>query len=269
MYFYLANAPDTANPVKLEIVNSDGQVVRTYSAKRQPPAPGAPPTRALRVNQGLNRVVWDLRTEPLAGFAGVTLFVTDQGPRVPPGQFTVRLTAEGKTLTQPLTVRPDPRLEMSPDDLAREQRIAKQLYQRAQDIFAQVRTLRSVRDQVNRVTSVADLPNADSVRKLGTRIRSRIDSLEQALVQVRSTNGQDVINFRPGLISQVQFLADAMDESSSAPTQPMDQRVGEIDVAWQAIDTRIHALMDGDVAALNALLAGVPMISVPRPKPVP
>ena len=111
--------------------------------------------------------------------------------------------------------------------------------------------------------------SADSVKKLSARIRARIDTLEQSLVQVRSTNGQDVINYRPGLISQVQFLADAMDESSMAPTQPMEQRVGEIDVAWQGIEDRVHALMDGDVASLNALLAGTPAIVVPRPKPVP
>src|SRR5205814_2146329 len=59
MYFYLANAPDSANPVKLEIVNADGQVVRTFSARKQPSAPGAAPVPALRVNKGLNRVVWD------------------------------------------------------------------------------------------------------------------------------------------------------------------------------------------------------------------
>lgn len=269
IYLYLANAPDTASGVKLEILGADGRVVRTYTSKLQQPPPGAPQPKPLKITKGLNRVVWDLRSEPLAPFTGVVIFAPTEGYRVPPGDYTVRLTAEGRTLTQPLKVLPDPRLEMTPEQIAREQTIVTRLNRRAEEIFSTVRTLRSVRDQVNRVAALRDLPNADSVKALGARISARIDTLEQSLVQVRSTNGQDVINYPPGLISQVLFLADAVDASGVAPTQAMEQRVGEIDAAWQALDARVRSLTNQDVAKLNALLAGTPAIIVPANKPVP
>ncbi|HJQ20134.1 MAG TPA: glycosyl hydrolase [Gemmatimonadaceae bacterium] len=272
LYFYLANTPDTtanALPTKLEILGADGRVIRTYSSKRQPPPAGGTPTPAMTVKQGLNRVVWDLRTEPLAPFSGVVIFVPTEGYRVAPGDYTVRLTAEGKTLTQPLKVLSDPRLQMSAEELAREQSIIEKLNARAAEIFQEVRTLRSVRDQVNRVSSQADLPNADSVKALGKRITARIDTLEQSLVQVRSTNGQDVINYPPGLISQVLFLADAVDASGLPPTRVTEERMGEIDVLWQALDARVRSTIDQDVARLNSLLAGAPAVVVPARKPVP
>jgi hypothetical protein len=37
--------------------------------------------------------------------------------RAIPGQYTVRLTAAGQTLEQPLTVRPDPRINTSADEM--------------------------------------------------------------------------------------------------------------------------------------------------------
>ena len=197
------------------------------------------------------------------------IFAPTDGYRVAPGDYTVRLTAEGKALVQPLKVVPDPRLQMSPEEIAREQTMIAKLNARAAEIFSEVRTLRSVRDQVNRVSSQPDLPNADSVKALSARIKTRLDSLEQSLVQVRSTNGQDVINYPPGLISQVLFLASAVDESGLAPTRAMEERVGEIDVLWQALDARIRNVIDQDVARLNSLLSGVPAVVVPRPKPVP
>ena len=32
-----------------------------------------------------------------------------QGPQAPPGHYTVKLVVDGRTYTQPLTVKPDPR----------------------------------------------------------------------------------------------------------------------------------------------------------------
>ena len=69
------------------------------------PAPG------LTKHAGLNRFLWDLRYPPpgesdneeaeFSGFGG--------GPQVLPGAYEARLTVDGKTYTQPLRVKLDPR----------------------------------------------------------------------------------------------------------------------------------------------------------------
>jgi hypothetical protein len=55
---------------------------------------------------GMHRVAWTLA--PAGGFGGGGF---GRGAEQPPivGAYTVRLTAGGKTLTQPITVKPDPR----------------------------------------------------------------------------------------------------------------------------------------------------------------
>ena len=75
---------------------------------RGPFGRGPQSTTALRAEAGMQRVTWDLRypgpwtsLNP-AGGAG--------GPMVPPGKYSVRLTAAGQTITRTFTLASDPRV---------------------------------------------------------------------------------------------------------------------------------------------------------------
>ena len=62
-----------------------------------------------RQEAGLNHVVWDLQTDPAPTFPGMILWgVRTMAPKVPPGTYTVRITADGRTQTTQLEVRANP-----------------------------------------------------------------------------------------------------------------------------------------------------------------
>src|SRR6202043_357804 len=67
-----------------------------------------PPAR----KAGGNRFVWDLRYPGPKTFEGVIFWgaQADAGPTATPGQYQVRLTANGVSETRPLIVSKDPRL---------------------------------------------------------------------------------------------------------------------------------------------------------------
>jgi photosystem II stability/assembly factor-like uncharacterized protein len=121
--YYLRSA--ATGPVTIEVVDAAGAVVATFStdpARQQQPAgrggfggprPGGIPNTSplwrqppepMSAAAGMHRVAWNLA--PAGGFGG-------GGNRVeaPPivGSYTVRLTVGSRTLTQPITVKPDPR----------------------------------------------------------------------------------------------------------------------------------------------------------------
>ncbi len=124
--------------VTLEVLDSDGKLLRRYSSddpvtptpqKLQtqlippywPQIEGPLPTTA-----GMHRWVWDLHAAapaathsdyPISAVPHRTPLVP-QGPLVLPGTYTVRLTANGKSETQPLVVKMDPRVHTSEADLA-------------------------------------------------------------------------------------------------------------------------------------------------------
>jgi photosystem II stability/assembly factor-like uncharacterized protein len=121
--YYLKSAP--AGPVTLEVVDSAGQVIRRYSSDDQRPAQNPnlltvaaawiPAAEPLSAAAGMHRWVWDLRPTPAAGSGGRGGGGFGGGgrggaPLVQPGTFTVKLTVNGKSYTQPLTVKPDPRV---------------------------------------------------------------------------------------------------------------------------------------------------------------
>jgi hypothetical protein len=51
------------------------------------------------------------------------------GPWMPPGEYSVSLTTGGKTLSQPLTLKMDPRVTASTADLAKQFELSKALFQ--------------------------------------------------------------------------------------------------------------------------------------------
>ena len=125
--YYLA--ADAA--VTLDIVTAAGTVVRHYSSG-EPPEPvdekafNVPmywvrPPQMLSAAKGMHRFVWDLRYPPpgavqrdfpISAITGDTP-LEPLGVLALPGSYLVKLTAGGRTYTQPLTLKMDPRARIT------------------------------------------------------------------------------------------------------------------------------------------------------------
>ncbi|HKC64882.1 MAG TPA: hypothetical protein VKB86_14665, partial [Pyrinomonadaceae bacterium] len=119
--YYLKST--ASGPVVIEILDPSGAMIRKYSSEdKQPPvnpdaldipASWVRPPQSVPTTAGMHRWIWDLRPTPPPDRAGRpggggNIF----GPRVPtvlPGIYTVKLTIDGKSYTQPLRVKSDPR----------------------------------------------------------------------------------------------------------------------------------------------------------------
>jgi hypothetical protein len=129
------NLPAAAGDVALEIRDAQGAVVRRYSSADEPeridpstlpyPTYWMRPPQTLSKDRGHHRFVWDLRYAPPKG-ARRDLSIAaiyhntgsgPVGPLVPPGRYTVRLTAGGATTERAIDVRMDPRVTIAPADL--------------------------------------------------------------------------------------------------------------------------------------------------------
>ena len=70
------------------------------------------PVEGLAATAGMHRFVWDFRPTPAPGGRGGRGGGgggRGEAPPSAPGNYNVRLTVNGKTYTQPLTVKADPR----------------------------------------------------------------------------------------------------------------------------------------------------------------
>ena len=157
---------DASGPVKLEILEASGRVIRSYSSddpvldpdpavdpvayngvcQRNPTASdcGLPlywpaPEQRLSTRSGLHRFTWDMRHQPIgdaprAGEVEATGAVphrSEHTPRAPwaaPGRYTVRLRVEGKNYAQPLTLRLDPRVKTPAAGLRQLATLTREMY---------------------------------------------------------------------------------------------------------------------------------------------
>ncbi len=118
--FFLRSA---AKEVTLEILDSNGSPVRTFSSADAPvtldpkaitvdPRWARPP-QVVSAAPGAHRFVWDLRTAgSTKGLSMAAIWQNtpvSRGAFVQPGTYTVRLTVDGKPYQQQLEVRADPR----------------------------------------------------------------------------------------------------------------------------------------------------------------
>jgi photosystem II stability/assembly factor-like uncharacterized protein len=126
LYYYLKSP---ASAVAIEVADANGKVLAKFESTDRPPAPDPNlnvPAYWLRTFEhpsaeaGMHRFVWDLHAAPQAGGGGrrdreppISAIIHDtpvgQGPWVPPGTYTVKLTVNGRSYVQELVVKPDPR----------------------------------------------------------------------------------------------------------------------------------------------------------------
>jgi hypothetical protein len=120
--------PSASGVVSLEVRDSAGRLVRRYASDDTPervdssaniPMYWPRQPRTLAATPGMHRFVWDLHyarpkvfsfSYPIAAVPGNTELVP-LGPWVLPGRYILRLTANGRTYAQPITVRMDPRVK--------------------------------------------------------------------------------------------------------------------------------------------------------------
>jgi photosystem II stability/assembly factor-like uncharacterized protein len=147
--------PSSASGVKLEFLNAKGDVLRTYSStdKVMNPDPALDPEaynkicqqtptaadcalplywpapqQILKASAGMHRFDWDMHYDPIPGAGGGgrggggggaavphRTYAGVNSPWVAPGTYTVRLTVDGKSVTQPITVKMDPRVKITPE----------------------------------------------------------------------------------------------------------------------------------------------------------
>ena len=241
------------------IIDAAGKTVRTIQGT----------TRA-----GLNRVYWDLSNEPskTARMRTKPLYDAEfamdaDGTRpapgfgtlsvlMPPGRYTVRLTAAGKTLTQPLDVLKDPNTTVTPADISASTDLLLKVQADMTTSADMLNTIESVRAQMETLASqIANDAAMADVRAGGDSLARKFMTTEGNLIDPRMTGrGQDEVRYPARLGAQLNYLAGGIAASDFTPAT-QQRKVDQI-LAQQVRDTRaaLQALLSNDLAKFNTLL---------------
>ena len=264
--YYLAG--NVSGPVTLDVYTSGGKLVRHYSSA-DPQKPMDPkkldvpgwwprPPMNLSTQAGMHRFVWDMHYTPMPGalqFLDANQAVKhdtpvmDSSPWVMPGNYTVKLTANGKTYTQPLVVKMDPRVKTSAADLQKQFDASMQAYRQA---IAASEALGQVRDMEKQV----------SARESGKQPNAKLAAYEKELETLSGPKASSPFAFffhrgPPNLGSvggSLQMLMNRMQDADQAPTAADLAALEQDSAELKSLMDRWQKLKGQPLAALNGAL---------------
>jgi hypothetical protein len=262
---------DAGDPVTIEIKDSKGQLVRKYSSADVPiqakperlrfPGYWIRPPQLISTKAGLHRFLWDMHytpvksVEPEFPIAATYRNTAPQAtsPWVMPGDYTVVLTAGGKTFSQPLTVAMDPRVKTSAADLQKQFDISWQMYQLRLKLAPIGKKFDDIAEQLTKLKARA-AERSD--------VTQNLEAFGQILVKFGPPHPRQgappslfVLESTTHLFNDIQAADAAPTDATRAAVADLETKVGSMLDAWDK-------LLASDLPALNQQLkqAGFPEI---------
>jgi photosystem II stability/assembly factor-like uncharacterized protein len=271
LYYWLKEAPK--DPAKLELLDAQGKVIRAYTSeqKKKDEAPEEWEREAeverIPAAAGLNRFAWNLRYEPPMKIPAA-IYDGDGGPAPPlalPGKYSVRLTAAGKTFTEPLEIGMDQRVKTSAADLQKQFDLLLKLRDRQDELNKAILGIRDLRGQLQAIERrVSGNDGAKTVATSAGDLRKKITGLEQELIQVNATASEDEANYPTMLNSKLSYLNAVVDSADTAPTVAELAVFAELEKQLDAQLAKWRDVLAKDVPSLNDTMQknNVPLVGV-------
>ena len=258
--WYLKDAPRDA---RLELLDSAGVVLRAFEPDTtKPDSAGTAPsggarrsTTYLPKGAGLQRLFWDLRAQGITSFPGMILWgAGTNGPVVPPGRYTARLTADGRRYTAPVVVRRNPWItDVTDADLRAQYAFGVRVRDKATEANKAVIAIRNVKSQLDdRYKKAAtDAP----LKSAGDQLRTNASAVEENVYQVRNQSGQDPLNFPIKVNNRLANLLSMSERGDGRPTTYMPEIFGILSTELKGYTDRLDQVWKTDLAAVNRELA--------------
>jgi len=253
-------------PVTLEIVDAKGKLVRRYSSADTPDVTQAElekqliplywirMPKILAASAGMHRWVWDLRyPSPTASQHEFPISaVPHDTPRYPlgplalPGEYTVRLIANGYTSTTPLTAKMDPRVNTPPGGIEQQFVLEMRL---ASDLTASTEAVtegHSLVDQLHKVGAQATGTLAESIKALAQKVEAILARPAPAGAPAEPTLTREN--------STVGTLYAGIGQADIAPTAAQLNAVSETERDLSTVMKQWEEVRKSDVPVLNQQL---------------
>jgi photosystem II stability/assembly factor-like uncharacterized protein len=231
-----------------------------------------PADSVVQARAGLNRFVWNLRAP---GVREIKDIVNDEGvtdgPMVVPGRYTVRLTANGRTLSQPFTVMDDPRVHATPVELAASYDLASRTVAKINDITDAVERIGKLQSQLSAASSNAKgAPYAKRVDSAATSLKGRLEAIRAQLADVHSEADQITLHYPVRPYNQLLNVNRMAQSFERGPTEQAGKIYQSLAGQVDALIAREHQIESSDIQAFNTMLRelNVPAIPVKLDKPI-
>ena len=207
----------------------------------------------LKLQTGLNKIVWNFRRNSFDGPKGIMTFGGTKGTRIGPGTYTLQFIHGGDTSIQTVRVLDDPRRDIPQAEHVEKQALLTNLADATQRVFDLVKDMRYVKQQIN---AFQERKNLDSTLiKKGQVINKTLDSLELELVQSKQKTFQDVINFPNQLDAKLMHIQGIIDSSYPPLTAGQKTRARDLLSEVNGHEKEVRKYLRSAVSQYNTSIA--------------
>ncbi len=235
IHYFLKDTTKTV--ASLEILESSGKLIKKFSTKPDKKAK----EEELKIKQGMNKFVWNMRYPDAEGFEGMIMWAASlTGPKAVPGIYKAKLTVNGKSSETEFEILKDPRTSGSMADIQAQFDFSIAVRDKLTETNKAIKQIRTTREQINRVTEPMkgkeDMKDATDLAK---SILDEIKKIEEALYQTKNRSGQDPLNYPVRLNNKLGALGSEVDGSDFKPTEQVKSVYKEV---TEKIDVQLNQL---------------------------
>ncbi|TAK15875.1 MAG: glycosyl hydrolase [Acidobacteria bacterium] len=261
---YILRKP--AQNVTIDFIDAKGTVARSLTSTAAPAAPaggrgagggggrgGGGFAAPLSTATGINSASWDLRYPNATSFPGMIMWgASVTGPLAAPGKYTVKLTVDGQSFTQPLIVERHPLYSATDADLQAQFDFLIQARDKTSEANNAVIQIRAIKAQIADRLSKSN--NDAKLKAVADQFSEGLSTVEGDLYQVKNQSGQDPLNFPIKINNRLASVLSMVGNGDGRPTSQAPIILAELSAELKTYTDRLAATLAKDLPAINAEL---------------
>ncbi len=165
--------------------------------------------------------------------AGAYVYGDYRGFKIAPGRYRAVLTYKNNSSKTEFEILPDPNTKTESSAWGEQQIILERIIGNITEMHKAVNDMRKVKKQVeNYNEQLKDKPGDKALVESGKNLIKKIDEWESNIVETRTRNFQDVINWPSKLNAEFFNLRGLIDAHDPRVTQGIKTRLADLEAQW-------------------------------------
>jgi hypothetical protein len=272
LYYYLG--AETEEPFSIDILDSTGNTVRSYSSKEgdferckisnmDPRSPFK--LKYPAAEKGLNKWNWDMRRQGIKCIENITLFAGFNGPHVAPGNYRARISTGKSVQSVDFEVKMDPRVTATGEEIQFWSERLAEVETLLNETLGSLEEIRHAQGQIEALKTA--YPADKDLQETAATVIQLITAWDGKIIQVLHETYEDEDAWETMLAGQLRYLLSVIDGTGAPVTGGALLRLEDLKTQWAARQVELQAIKSDYIDVINewANGQGVPHVTAPGP----
>ncbi|MCR9016980.1 WD40/YVTN/BNR-like repeat-containing protein [Aquiflexum gelatinilyticum] len=259
IYYHLPEAVNDSTALSLEIRDENGELVRTFSSKKDPKFirydGGPSPEPVLTVKKGVNRFVWNMRYTTMPGVPSAYLEASFSGHKAIPGNYTLLLKSPLGESSNTAKIVDNPDFGLSTADYQEYHAFLSKMEAELTSMHTMINEAMAYQQQLKPL--LAKIKGDESKKELhtaGANLLKDMQAWDEDMLQRKSKAYDDVENFPNKFTANYLYLINQTESSIPRVNQGSKDRFEELTKEWEVLKAKGEKLLKSTIPAYNKSL---------------